>query len=131
MPDDDSLENRLKGLFGEVVFRYGDAEAIEDGVLIPFVVGKRDTLHRITSNAFNELSDYHRLRSYREYEAQDFYRFYFLELLPLVPEAHRVWDNRSILRTTYDFEVTQRDSEILWYVPNEIGGITMMLPTDY
>lgn len=96
----------------------GDADAIADGVLIPFVVGQHDTLHRITSNAFNELSDYHRGRSY-----------WFNELL--VPEAHPVWNNRSILKTTYDFEVTQRDSEILWYVANEIGVDTMMLPTDY
>ena len=131
MPDDDSLEKRLKGLFGEVVFRYGDSEAIADGVLIPFVVGKRDTLHRITSNAFNELSDYYRQRGYPQYETTEFYHFFFLEVLPLVPEAHRVWDAKSILKTTYEFAVTQRDSDVLWYVPNEIGGVTMMLPTDY
>ena len=132
MPDDDALENRQKKLFGEtVIIRYTDQDAIDDGVLIPFVAGRRDTLHRVTSNAFNELTDYHRQRSYSDYEGEQFYRFFFNELLPLVPEPHRVWNNRSILKTTYDFAVTQRDSEILWYVPNEIGGVTMTLPTDY
>ena len=133
MPDNESLDDRLKKLFGEetVVIRYTDQDAINDRVLIPFVVNKRDTLHRITSNAFGELSSHYRKNGYPEYSAEDFQRFFLLELLPLVPEAYRVYRQQSILKTTYDFEVTQRTSEILWYVPNEVGGVTMMLPSDY
>ena len=131
MPDDSSLNDFRKKFYGEPIFSYADQDAVADGILIPFVVGKKDTLHRITSNAFNELSEYHRQHNYPDYETEDFYRFFFSELLPLIPEAHRVYDQGSSLKTTYDFEVTEKDSEILWYLPNEVNGITMMLPSDY
>lgn len=61
-------------------------------------------------------------------------RFYLAELLPLLPEAIRVWRDNvggGILKTTYDFQVTRQDRNVLWYVPNEVGGVTMMKPEDY
>ena len=95
MPDDGSLHDKLKEFFGEPIFSYTDRDAINDGVLIPFIAGEQNTLHRITSNAFNELAEYHRQRCYPKYEAPDFYRFFFYELLPLVGEAYRVYDQGS------------------------------------
>ena len=37
------------------------------------------------------------------------------------------------MKTDYDFSVTaERELEqIPWYLPNEIGGVTMMFPEDY
>lgn len=131
MSDDDSLNDFLKKFYGEPIYSYTDQDAVADGILIPFVVGKKDTLHRITSNAFHELSEYHRKHSYPDYETTEFYRFFFSELLSLIPEARRVYNEGSILKTTYTFEVTKNDSEVLWYLPNELDGITMMLPGDY
>ena len=131
MPDDDSLDDKLKEFWGEPIYSYTDQHAIGDGILIPFIAGNKDTLHRITSNAFIELSEYHKQRNYPRYEQADFYRFFFAELLPMVPEAYRVYDRGSILKTTYEFRVTEKDSEILWYLPNELNGITMMLASDY
>ena len=29
------------------------------------------------------------------------------------------------------FTEANQDREVLWYIPNEIGGITMMKPEDY
>lgn len=55
------------------------------------------------------------------------------ELLPLVPEAICVWRDNvggGILKTDYDFRVTKQDRDVLWYVPNEIGGVTVMRPED-
>jgi hypothetical protein len=69
-----------------VIIRYSDPDAVEDGVLIPFVSGRHDTLHRITSNAFNELTEYHRKHSYPDYEDDHFYRFFFNELLLWYPK---------------------------------------------
>ena len=81
MPDDNSLNEFLKSFYGEPIFSYTDQDAVADGILIPFVAGEKDTLHRITSNAFNELSEYHREKNYPDYEAKEFYRFFFAELL--------------------------------------------------
>lgn len=61
-------------------------------------------------------------------------REYLHELLLLIPEAVRVWEKNiggGILKTTYDFQVTKQDRDVLWYVPNEVGGVTMMKPEDY
>ena len=120
-------------LFGDVIFSYTDEQAVDDGVLKQFLAGERDTRHRITGNAYHELTDHYR-PSYPKYTEQDFMRFYLTELLSLVPEAIRVYEKNiggGILKTTYDFRVTQQDRYVLWYVPNEIGGITMMKPEDY
>lgn len=118
----------------DVVFSYTDGQAIEDGVLVPFLTPTgRDTHHRITSNAFVELNEHYR-PAYPQYSEADFMRFYFTELLPLVPEAIRIYEKNiggGILKTNYDFKVTDRSGDVLWYIPNEIGGITMMKPEDY
>ena len=37
----------------------------------------------------------------------------------------------GILKTDFDFRVTNASDDVLWYIPNEIGGITMMKPEDY
>ena len=131
MSEDDSLDDKLEKFWGEPVYSYTDQDAVNDGVLVPFIAGKRDTLHQITSNAFNELSVYHRNNMYPNYDDAEFYRFFFYELLPLVGEARRVYGKGDILKTTFDFlMVKDASEEILWYVPNEVGGITMMLPSD-
>ena len=120
-------------LFGDVIVSYTDDQAVEDGILKPFAFNGRDTRHRITGNAYHELTEHHR-PVYPTYTEQDFMRFYFAELLPLVPEALRVYEKNiggGIIKTDYDFRVTKQDGDVLWYVPNEIGGITVMKPEDY
>ena len=115
-----------------LVFRYTDAEAVADGVLIPFRTRRGDTGHRITSNAYAELTDYHRQYGCADYDDAAFLRFFFAELLPLVPAAHETYRHAGILRTDYRFAVIDAlQEETLWYLPNENGGVTMMLPSDY
>ncbi|MCI0724479.1 MAG: hypothetical protein L0338_36775 [Acidobacteria bacterium] len=71
---DENSDDLLKQLFGgNVVFEYTDAQAIEDGVLIPYVVNGRDTRHRITSNAYESLKQ-HYAPQYPEYKEADFYQ---------------------------------------------------------
>lgn len=134
MPDGDDPENWLEELFGPVIYSYPDSQAIEDGVLIPFLTPQgNDTKHRMTSNAYHALKDHHAPR-YAEYADADFYRFFFAELLPLLPAAHREWRNQSILTTDFDFRVEKYSpgkEKQLWYIPNETGGVTMLLPSDY
>ena len=123
----------LHELFGDVIYSYPDSQAIADGILIPFVVKGRDTHHRITANAYEGLKE-HYAPSYTRYEDADFYRFFFAELLPLLPEAYRRYAAGDILTTEFGFRVTKyettRDKQ-LWYIPNELGGITMMRPSDW
>ena len=100
---------------------------------MPFVARGRDTGHRLTSNAWRELKQYYREHGYPEYGDREFYGFFYAELLPLVGEANRVWEAGDILKTSYDFRVLKKAEEwrLLWYVPNEVGGITVMKPEDY
>ena len=118
----------------EVVFRYTDDQAVADGVLKRFETPQgHDTRHRITGNAYEELTRHH-ARAYADYGEPEFMRFFLAELLPLVPEAVRVYRDNiggGILKTDYDFRVTTRRQDVLWHLPNEIGGVTVMKPEDY
>ncbi|MEW5981729.1 MAG: hypothetical protein AB1806_05090, partial [Acidobacteriota bacterium] len=65
---------------------------------------------------------------------QQFGEFFFHELLALVPEALHVYEHNvggGILKTDYDFRVTRKREDVLWYIPNERHGVTIMLPSDY
>jgi hypothetical protein len=112
------MAEEMRELFGEVISSYPGAAAIEDGILIPFVVNGRDTHHRITGNAFDRLAQFYRQNGYPTYSEVDFYRFFFAELLPLVPEAVRVYEQNirgGILVADYRFKMTQAsDGERLW-----------------
>ena len=56
-----------------------------DGTLIPFVSNGWDMGHRITSTAYADLAEHYRRKGYADYKKAGFYRFFFNELLPLVP----------------------------------------------
>jgi hypothetical protein len=132
LSDEKNSDNLLKELFGEVVSSYTDEQAVEDGTLVPFVARGKDTGHRITSNAYRELKGYYLGHGYEGYGEAEFYRFFFAELLPLVPAARLKYRQGEILTTNYDFRVSHRKHErVLWYIPNERGGITIMKPEDY
>ena len=128
LPDD------VNDLFGPVIFQYSDADAVNDGILIPFLGAGFDSRHRITSNAFHDLNEHHQ-PAYPSYKNHDFLRFYFAELLPLIPAAFDTDKrHRRYLTTDFDFRCIKYEPSRhgqLWYVPNEVGGITMMLPSDY
>ena len=130
----DAARDRMRELFGDVVFSYTDEQAVDDGVLRPFLTSQgRDTRHRITGNAYRELTEHH-AQAYPQYAEADFMRLYLAELLPLVPEAVRVYEKNiggGILKTDFDFRVTKASDDVLWYIPNEVGGVTMMKPEDY
>ena len=118
----------------DVVFSYTDDQAVDDGVLKRFLTPQgRDTTHRITGNAYDQLTEHHK-PAYPQYTEGDFMRFYLAELLPLIPEVVRVYEKNiggGILKTDFDFRVTKTSDDVLWYIPNEIGGVTMMKPEDY
>src|SRR5690348_1114649 len=120
----------LENLFGKPLYEYTDDMAVRDGMLIPFIVRERDTGHRITTNAWHDLTTHHQPH-YPAYQDNDFYRFFLAELLPLVDKAVHEWDYGTILKSDYNFNTKLRGDGVLWYVPNERGGVTMMKPEDY
>jgi len=124
-------DNLFEKLFGPTISQYSDDDAVHDGVLIPFAVRTRDTGHRITRHAWDELTTYQKAHGYTDYTETQFHDFFLAELLPLVPRAHHDWNYREILKTDYAFSTRPANEGVIWYVPNERGGITMMLPEDY
>lgn len=136
MASEGERNDLIRQLFGDnIVSEYPDHQAISDGVLIPFLTPQaRDTHHRITSNAWHELGEHYKEKGYANYSDKEFHDFFLNELLALAPEAYRVWHRQGILTTNYDFKVEKYDpgrSDQLWYIPNEVGGITAMRPDDY
>jgi hypothetical protein len=123
--------NPLEDLFGPTISQYTDDHAVEDGTLVPFIERGKDTLHRVTRTAWEEMIAYHRTHNYPEYSDAELYRFFYAELQPLVSAAHHGWNHADILKTDYTFDTRQSKDGVLWYVPNERGGITIMLPEDY
>jgi hypothetical protein len=127
-------DDPLRELFGEPIYSYTDDQAVKDGVLVPFITDGGDTGHRITRNAYEELTQHYRAKGHAHYEESQFYRFFFHELLPLVPLALREYEEGRILTTDFDFRVRKYspgESHQLWYLPNERNGVTMMKPEDY
>ena len=45
--------------------------------------------------------------------------------------AKQEYERGGMLKTDYDFRVTKADRGVLWYLPNETKGVTLMLPSDY
>jgi hypothetical protein len=132
LSDEKNSDDLLNELFGEAISSYTDEQAVEDGTLVPFVAGGKDTGHRITGNAYGELKRYYSGRGHESYGDAEFYRFFFAELLPLVPAARLKYRQGGILTTNYDFSASHGKHErVLWYIPNEKGGITIMKPEDY
>lgn len=121
----------LEHLFGKPISTYTDDMAVADGTLIPFINRDKDTGDRITNTAWHALTEYHRKHSYPDYADEQFYRFFYAELQPLIGKARHDWDHGDILKTDYTFNTACRNNGTLWYIPNERGGITMMLPEDY
>ena len=132
LSEEKNSDDLLNELFGEVISSYTDEQAIENGTLVPFVARGKDACHRITGSACGELKKYYFGHGYESYGDAEFYRFFFAELLSLVSAARLKYRQGGILTTNYDFSVSHGKHErLLWYIPNEKGGITIMKPEDY
>ncbi len=117
------LENQNLEEIENVIFSYTAAQAVEDGVLAK--LGKSN--HLVTNNLLVAMQKKHSM------ELGECLNFILCELLPLVPYAFNEYNNRNgILKTNYKFKVGNfKHSEIIWMIPNELGGLTLMKPEDY
>jgi hypothetical protein len=131
---EDGADDLIRELFGDVIFTYTDLEATLDGILIPFLTKSGDTGHRITRNCWDHMTAYHKAHGYAEYNEKKFYDFYLAELLPIVPFALQAYRNDDIFTTDYTFKKIGANAERedrVWYMPNEVRGVTIMRPEDY
>ena len=60
-------------------------------------------------------------------------RFFLAEILPLEPFAKKTYERGGIMKLSYKFEVIERETSgpVLWLMPNELNGLTLMRPSDY
>jgi len=107
----------------DLIYSYTDKQAIQDG----FIHALSPT-NRITNNAYTELT-----RKYPNYKTnQELLDFIQFELNILVPYAFKRYNRGSMLKSDYNFKVGNfKHSQILWFIPNENKGITIMKPEDY
>jgi len=107
----------------DVIFSYTDDQAVNDGVL-----HRLNDLDRITNQAFNDL----RIK-YPQYETnQDLIDFINFEASILKPFAIKLYNKGGILKSDFNFKVGNfKHTQILWFLPNENKGITVMKPDDY
>ena len=110
-----------------IIYEYTDKQAIDDGVIHRFFVnGKEIPQHRITNNALEAIKE-----KYNKDDGQAL-EFVFYELMPLIPYAFKMYVHGDLLATDYNFKVGKfRHSQIIWFIPNENKGITVMKPEDY
>ena len=126
-------EDSTGELFGEPIYSYGDDQAVEDGVLVALQAGERPTPYRVSRGAWEELKEYYKENGYPEYGDPEFNRFFVAEILPLAPFAKKTYERGGIMKLSYKFEVIERetDNPVLWLMPNELNGLTLMRPSDY
>lgn len=97
----------------DVIFSYTDREAVEDGVLVPW--NGPQNVNRITRAVFDHFAP-----------AQSDDRDPDLSRLRAAVDAMlKIRPDEGGWRTG------THEREELWLIPNEIGGLTLMFPSDY
>ncbi len=113
-----------KSVFSEadVISSYTAQQALEDGIFAR--LGKSN--HLVTNSLLCAMQKKHNM------ELGECLNFILCETLPLIAYAFRAYEQGGILKTNYKFKVGNfKHSEIIWMIPNEIGGLTLMKPEDY
>jgi hypothetical protein len=100
----------------EIISRYTDAQALEDGVLVEVSCG---AVNRVTCAVF-----YHFARP-MENSPDGLEAFETAPLTAVIRAVHGVTpDEDGWRQSTYE-------GKELWLVPNEVHGLTLMFPDDY
>jgi hypothetical protein len=113
----------VSDLFGEVIFSYGDQQAIDDGMIVDVsrfgVIVNDQPLNRASASIWTKFGD----TDPDATDAQhDVCRKSMFEFMASV--AHLTPDNPD------GYLLTAADGEV-WFVRNEVGGYTIMYPSDY
>lgn len=119
--------------YEEPIHSYGDKDAIEDGVIHAL-----DPENRVTNNLLEYAGHMiWKLKSRQDHEfkegdgeAEAATKFFMMANNDeFAHQARKLWDSGSILKLALDFAVSEKGN--IWVIPNEVGGLTFMLPEDY
>lgn len=106
----------------DIIFKYTAQDALNDGIFAR--LGKSN--HLITNNLLSAMQKKHSM------ELGECLNFVLCETLPLIAYAFKADQQGGIFKTNYMFKVGNfKHSEIIWMMPNELGGLTLMKPEDY
>jgi hypothetical protein len=113
----------LSDLFGNVVFSYGDQQAIDDGMIVDItayrVIVNDKPLNRASASVWAKFGDADPDATEEQHAVCRKAMFDFMA---------------SVARLTPDnpdgYLLTAADNEV-WFVENEVGGYTIMYPSDY
>jgi len=125
-------------VFGDVIYSYGDEQAVEDGILVAVSKIDRVTIAvwvwleaQIAADHGGEVPDDEPLATATAWIAEYGKR------------AAEVWTENiggGVFQLAYDSKAMrvilgdEADDEMsgsLWMIPNEVGGMTLMFPSDY
>lgn len=110
------MKNGTDDVFGEPIYTYTDEQAVEDGVLV--AIAGPDRVNRVTRAVFD----------------------YFTQPMGSSPVTGPVTNIsplmdaiRAVLQAEIEdgWRIATYQDRVLWLVPNEVGGHTLMFPEDY
>jgi len=100
-----------------LIFEYTDSQAVQDGVLVPFAgPGKVNRITRAVFDHFTENMGQSQLTG------------------PVTDTTKLVVVIQTLLKRKLDESGWRKGTfraRDLWLVPNEVGGLTLMFPSDY
>lgn len=108
------MSNPIDDIFGEPISIYTDQQALDDGVLV--TINDQGGVNRVTCAVFD-----HFVKPIGDPALKEF------NLSPLLQAI------RAMRQITPDdgWRTGEHDGKILWLIPNEVGGLTLMFPEDY
>ena len=102
-------------LFGNVIFSYTDAEALQDGVLFGVEEYSRHKVNRVTANVYTWLGGFINEEGFPQQ---------YRELEDVAIEALHESKDKDLVEFQYK-------GKRFWFMDNEVGGKTIMFPEDY
>ena len=119
----------------EVMSRYTDDQALEDGMLVDIstcglIAGDR-RVDRITVNLWNELSTQLAFHKETQQEKDDFVLVLIKRMCQGWKSAWVEWTKTAPEDDDRIIQVKTALKQVIWAVENERGNYTLMLPEDY
>ena len=119
----------------EIIDSYTAKDAIDDGVLVPLLIRTEigflhSGVNRITSSALSEIVSFYS-RVLLKKSMEEWLSYFEVQIRKNAKLIQHAENNNTFFKTKLDYLPMRNAGLCLWYVPNEMGGITIMLPGDY
>ena len=111
------MDDNLEDIFGEPIYVYTDAEAIEDGFLV--AVPGEGGVNRATRAVFDHFAS-----PIGASQAVG-------SVMNITPLMDAICAMLEIVPDKHGWRTGEYQGITLWLIPNEVGGLTLMFPEDY